>query len=216
MKRDLAAGDLERDLHAVTEDGDRNLGAGRALHASDHAVLGEVHAGNDLVIHAQETVSRQHAYPLGRTARDDFKYYGSVVGDIELDPDAVEIAGQVSLGLLQLCRRHIHGMRIKPGERRRNGGIRNLLAIDRIHIHLVDFLKDEIELTPVFVSGSQATVVLRHLLDGKDEQGPEYHAQYGHPYRGYSLLRHRQSTFSTSIPAWRSRSMPSVRRYSSL
>ena len=113
MDRYLAAGDLKGNLDAVTEYRDSHLGAGRALHAPDHAVLRELDTGDDLVIHAQETVSGQHADLLGRPARNDLKDDGCIVGNVELYADAFEVAGKVGLGLLQLCRRHIHGMRVQ-------------------------------------------------------------------------------------------------------
>ena len=108
MDRYLAAGYLKGDLDTVSKNRNRHLGAGWTLHASDHAVLRELHTGDDLVIHAQETVSGQHSYLLGRPARNDLKDDGGIVGDVELYTYAIEIACKVGLGLLKFCRRHIY------------------------------------------------------------------------------------------------------------
>ena len=116
MDRYLAAGDLKGNLYTVAKDGDRHLGAGRALHAPDHTVLRELYARYHLVVHTQEAVSGQHSYLFGRASRNDFKHDGRIIGHVELYSDAVEIAGKVCLGLLQLCRRHVDGMRVQAGK----------------------------------------------------------------------------------------------------
>jgi hypothetical protein len=60
--------------------------------------------------------------------------------------------------------------------------------VNRVNIHLIHLLEDEIELTPVAIGGSETAVVLGNLLYRKDKQGSENHAEYGYPYGWNTFL----------------------------
>ena len=183
MYGNLPAGDLERDLHTVAQDRYSDLGPGRSLHAPDHAVLREFHAGNDLVVDAQEPVAREHADLLRRASGNDFQHYGGIVRDVELDAYAVEIACQVRFGLLKLRRRHVNRVGIELGQGGGDRSVSHALVVHRVHIHLIHLLQDKVQLAPVLIPGIEVAGILRHLLDGQDEQRAEGYAQYGHPDR---------------------------------
>ena len=134
---DFAAGNLERDVFPGTADGDGDLGAGRALHETDHAVLRELDSGYYAVVHLDYAVPLHEACFLRRAACYDLKDHGGIGRDIELDADAVEVAGQLLLRVRQLYRRQIDGMGVQRRQGSRNGLFREAFAVDGIDIILL-------------------------------------------------------------------------------
>ena len=132
----------------ATEDSDGDLRSGRSLHPSDHAVLGELHSGDDLVVNFEKTVSGEKAHLLGRSTGNDLQNDGGVVRHIELYANPVEIPREFGFGLLKILGREINRMGIQLGESRDYGGIGHAFHIHRIDIPLFDFLEDDIELLP--------------------------------------------------------------------
>ena len=173
-----------------------------------------MYPGDDLVVDFEDPVTLLEPYFLGRPAGNHLDYGRGVVRHVELDPDAVEFAGKVGLRLIELHRRHVHGVGIQGGKCGDDGRLADFLVVDRVDIILVDLVKDQVELAPLPV------LHVYHVLLGavgvvcRDGQGTDDDAQDSDQDGGN--LSHVQSTFSTSIPARRRRSTPSVRRYSSL
>ena len=95
-----------------------------------------------------------------------------------------------------------------------DSGFRHLAVVDRIDIILVNLVQDEVEFAPLSGLHVVEVLFLALCLDGKHCKIADDDSKHGDEYRVYPF--HLQSTFSTSIPALRRRSMPSVRRYSSL
>ena len=115
MHRNLAPGYVEGDFLPVAEHGDLHLGAGRALHPPDHAVLRELHARNGNVVDVHQPVPLKHSRLLCRTAGDDLQHYGRIVRDVELYAYSVEIAGKFRLGSLKFLRLKVYGMGVQLG-----------------------------------------------------------------------------------------------------
>ena len=176
----LAAGDFEGNLFSIAPDGDEHLGAGRTFHPPHHAVLRELDPGDDFVIDPEDAVARQEADFLGRSARNDFQDNGRVVGYVELDADAVEIAGQFGLGFLQQHRRHIDRVGIQFGQGGYDGRFREFVGIHRIHVALLDLVQDQIDLGERFDTDF-ARRGTEGGLPGQRQQDANQHAHQGHP-----------------------------------
>ena len=97
MNRYLVPGDIKRNQYPIPIDGDLHLRSGRAFHKADHAVLRGLHSRNHLFIHLDDAVSLEQSCLLRRTSWYDTQNDGSVVGDIELDSYALEIACKLGL-----------------------------------------------------------------------------------------------------------------------
>ena len=158
MHGNLSALDLERNPLAATFHEHFHLSSGTAFHMADHAVLREFHAGDDSAVHLQETVARLETDLLGRTARDDLQDNGSVIRDIELNTDSIEISGEIRLRFLQIHRRKIDGVRVKGSQGRHYSSIRNFLYINGIHIVFLYLLKNEIQFAPVRIITIQLVI----------------------------------------------------------
>ena len=177
VQRNLAADDLEGDDVRAAAHGHDDLGPGRALHPPDHAVLRELHAGDDLVVHLQEPVAGQHARLLGRAAGDHLQHDGRVVRHVELDADALEIAGQLLVGLLPFHGRQVHRVRVQLRQGPGDGGVRHPGLVDGVDIVLLDLVEDEVQFPPLDVLGVQDAVLLPVPDDREREDHAEQHAQ---------------------------------------
>ena len=151
MYRDFPSGDFERYLFLAAADGNGDLRSGRAFHPPYHAVLRELDTCDDLVIHLEDAVALLESDFLGRSARNHFQDYGGIVRHVELDADAVEVAGQVGFSLVKLNRRHIDGMRVQGGKGSSDGCVGQILPVYGIDIVLVNLVQDEVQFTPLVV-----------------------------------------------------------------
>ena len=168
---------LEGDDIPAAAHGHDDLGPGRALHPPDHAVLRELHAGDDLVVHLQKAVTGQHARLLGRAAGDHLQHDGRIVRHVELDADAFEIAGQLFVRLLLFHRRQVYRMRIQLRQGPGDGGVRHAGLVDGVDIVLPDLVEDEVQFPPLDVLGVQDAVRLPVPDDREGEDHAEQHAQ---------------------------------------
>ena len=213
MGRNLASGNFERDDFLVPLYGYLDLAACLAFDAAHHRVLGELHSRDGGGVHADDAVSGLESHLLGRASRDDFYHDCRVVGYVELYAYAVKVGGQVLFVLLKHAREHIGGMRVQGCEGGAGYGIGHLGTVHGVHVVLLYALEDKVHFLPV----------PRARLDFAGSGGGALHDQgqqyaYNDAQQGShnGSLLHQQSTFSTSIPALLSRSMPSVSLYSSL
>ena len=156
MDRNLASLYVERNLGIVPLHQYPDLCPGLPLHSPDHAVLRKADAGDIAAVNLQDPVPRLETCLLGRASGYDLKHYGRVIGNIELNPDAVEVAGELGLRLLQLNRRKIDGMRVESSQGGLHCGIRHLLHIDLVHVILLNLLKDEVEFPPLGIIAVQS------------------------------------------------------------
>ena len=175
--RDLAAGDFERDDLLATLDRDRDFRAGHAPHPADHAVLRVLAARDHDRIHLEQAVSRLQADLFRRASRDDLDHHGRVVGHVELNAYAVEAAGEIGLGLFELLRGEIDGMRVELGKGGNHGSVSDFLPVHDVHIILVHLLEDEIQLAPVLILGAKAPLALDGLLHVQGEKGSDRNAR---------------------------------------
>ena len=183
MCRNLAPRDLERDVLPAPAHGQSDLGAGTALDAADHAVLRELHAGDVGRVDLEEPVPRTEPDFLGRPAGNHLYHHCRVIRDIELYPDAVEVAGKAFLRGFQSLRQHIYGMRVQ----RREGGcghlIRHFLVVDVVHIILVYALEHQVDFPPVRAARIQTVRPPGDALHGKRPEHPHCHPEQSHDYR---------------------------------
>ncbi len=175
----LAAGDLERDHLPAALHGHEDLAAGHTLDATHHAVLREMHPRDVGIVDLEQAVAWLQADLLGRTAGDDFDHHGGVVGDVELDADAVEITHQVGFGLFEHLRGHIGGMRVQGGQGGRGDGVADLGAVHAVHVVLIDALEDERDLAPVVSVHAQHAAALADPVHEQGDQQTDDDAQQG-------------------------------------
>ena len=152
--RDFSSCDLERDPLFASSYGDGDLSACRAFHPAHHAVLRKSHAGDVLFPDLENPVAFLKTDLLGWPSRNDLQHEvhdGSVVRHVELYADAVEIAGEVSLRLCQLHRRHVDRVRVKLRKCSRDCRFSDIIDVDGVHIVSVDLVEDQIQLAPVTV-----------------------------------------------------------------
>ena len=173
MDRNLAPCDFKRDLLLSPLHQNADPGACRALHPADHAVLGELHACNVLLPYLQYAVPDLKSGLLGRASGNDLEHDGRVVGHIELDAYAVEIAFKGSDGLLEVCRREIHRMGVELCKGCRQSRIGQEADIHRIDIVVLDGTEQQVELAPRLGRGLDPVVV--GYLHGNEAQEHAYY-----------------------------------------
>ena len=193
-----------------------HFSACRALYPGHDAVLREFYAGNNGVVHLKEAVAGLEAHFFRRPAGYYFKHDGSIGRHIELDADALEIAGKVLNRSLVVYGREIHGMRVQRSQGSRNGRIGHTCAVQGVHVVLLNHIEDYVKLCPVLIAGFYKLVVILYPDNGECAQHADKECQEQLDYLGDVSSFHYCSTCSTSIPARRRRSIPSVRRYASL
>ena len=113
-------------------------------------------------------------------------------------------------------------MRIELGQRRNNSSISHGLHINGIHIIPLDFLQYQIQFPPTVVITVELLSAAGNLDDYQCRQYANDHTEYGRQncigpviHLFHNKRPPGQSTCSTSIPALRRRSTPSVSLYSS-
>ena len=161
---DFSTGDLERDGLSVAQYGQFDLRTGRTAHLANHAVLWEFHSCDRLLVYFQDAVTRLKSDFFGRASGDDFQHDGSVVGNIELYADSVEVTGEFCLGLFENCWRHVDGMRVEGAKSCGDGRIGNSLAVYRINVVFIQRLQHEIKFAPVAELGADQSLVLGGFL----------------------------------------------------
>ena len=216
MHRDLIPCNIKRYQSTISADCYLNLASGRALHEPDHAVLRCPGSGNRPVIDTDNPVALIEPGLLGRSSRNDAQHDGSIIGHIELDANAFEIAGKLGFRFSEFHRRKIYRMRVQFGKSSRDGSICHGIHVDGIHIILLNLLKNEIQFAPTVVIPVECSFRAQNFLA---HQCTKHSQDYSQERDGKSIFNtfhiSTQSTFSTSIPAFFSRSIPSVIRYSS-
>ena len=106
-------------------------------------------------------------------------------------------------------------MRVQLRKRSHHGSIGHSLHVYGIDIVLLNLLKNEIELSPTVVVPVEFPLRIKCFLDGQCTKHSQDNAQERYD-NGFVYSFHIDcQTFSTSIPAFRSRSIPSVILYSS-
>ena len=149
--RYLVADYVERYLSAFAAYRDLHLCSLRAFHQAYHAVLRGLHACDDLLVHLDDPVALKQSGLLRRASGDGVQDYRRVIGHIECDAYALEIAGKLALRLCELDRRKIHRMGIQFREGCNDCSVCHALHVEGVHIVLLNLLQDEVELAPAVV-----------------------------------------------------------------
>ena len=178
MNRNLASLYIERYLCIVPLHEYPDLSTGLSLHPPDHTVLREADAGDIAAVHLQDSVTRLKTGFLGRAARNDLQHNGGVIRHIELNPDAVKVAGKLGLRLLKLNRWKIDGMRVKSRKRGFHSRICNLLDVHLIHIVLLHLLKNEIQLPPLGIIAVHPGILLDQRINKASAQHTYHDAEH--------------------------------------
>ena len=179
MYRNLVPGDVKGDFFSCPVNGHRNLGAGRTFHQPHHRVLRGFLSGNVTTVHPDDAVALLKPRLFRRSSRNHTQHYGRIVGYIELNTYALEIAGEFSLGSLQLHRRQIHGMGIQLAQGGCDGSIRECLDIHCVHIVFLNLLKYEVELAPTVVIPIESLLTVYESEDYECCQNPDDSAEHG-------------------------------------
>ena len=155
VNRNLVPDDVEGDevrlsiaFHAHLHDG--ALGALQQLH---DVFVGDANAGDVFAVDFHKPIARPNAEAFRRAAADGRHHHDRVLEDVELHPDAFEVAVEGLVRLLELLRREIHRVRVEVLEHFHDGLFR-----ERLHVHTVD-----VQLTDVTHEGPK---LLGRLLRG--------------------------------------------------
>ena len=159
-------------------DGNGNLCSGGTLYSAHHAVLGELHAGNHLVVHFKQAVSYHEANFLRGAAGDNLQNYRSIIGDVELYADSVKVPGKFLFRCVTLHWRHVHGMGVQTGKGGGNRGISYGSAGKGVHVIAFNHLQDGVEFLPVTVLCRNHVLGLTVTHHRKSNEGAENDAHH--------------------------------------
>ena len=182
-------------------------------------VLVDLHAGHGPSVHRYDPVPGKQSGPLGGSAGYHADDDGCILRHVECHTDAVEVAFQLGIGLLETLGRQVDRVRIEFTEYKRQDILGHLVIVYAVHIVLLYLLQHQLYLVPA-VAGLQHGLTLCPTVReiGNDSpgheqnQGPEDVSKYLQSVRfrhGYSI-----SYLQTSIPAMRISSIPSRTLYS--
>ena len=156
----------EQVLGFAAADAHLDMGAFGALEALHDALVANTHTGHHFPIDFDDAVSRHDAQLFTRPTGDGGDDHDGVLHDVEAHADAFELAVEWLIGLLQVFRRDVDGVRVELLEHAADGGFDESIEVHAVHIHAVHVVEERVEFLSLLLHG-----LLGEQNSGQDDEG---------------------------------------------